>query len=266
MSDLFVYLQSLMTQRAGLFEPLGMTLFRAFAIIIICWFGIKVALGHSHDALPRFASMLLTVAFGLAMIKFYSVPIPLFGRSFFHLIVDQGADMANTLNHSMVSEIWTRLNSIYWGLDTPGISSVIAPLEVIRWLITILAVMAAEIAVFGVIAYGYIAASVAILLGPAFVPFFIVPDLQWIFWGWFKALIQYSFYGVVANATVFVLGSLLIHLIDSHPPPYDGATLAALFLPLVMTLVSFAYGVVKVPSLTNSLFTGKSGESAFPSF
>ena len=52
--------------------------------------------------------------------------------------------------------------------------------------------------------------------------------MEWIFWGWLKALLQYAFYPVVANAYVFVFGQLLIHFVDSHPPPYDGATLAVL--------------------------------------
>src|SRR5712692_2418184 len=84
------------------------------------------------------------------------------------------------------------------------------------------------------------------------------------FWGWLKSLIQYAFYPVVANAYVFVFGNLLIHFIDSHPPPYDGATLLLLFFPLVLLLIAFTYGIVKIPSLVNSIFTGRSGESGLP--
>src|SRR5207245_3341244 len=119
-------------------------------------------------------------------------------------------------------------------------------------------------AVFAVIAFGYVAAAIAVLLGPVFIPFFIVPKLEWLFWGWLRALIQYAFYPVVANAYLFVFGNLLIHFVDSHPPPYDGATVAVLFFPLVMLLIAFTYGILKIPSLVNSLFTGRSGESAIP--
>ena len=77
------------------------------------------------------------------------------------------------------------------------------------------------------IAFGYVAAAVAVMLGPIFIPFFIVPHMEWLFWGWLKALIQYAFYPVVANAYLFVFGNLLIHFVDAHPPPYDGATIAA---------------------------------------
>ena len=42
----------------------------------------------------RFASLLMTIAFGFGMITYYSQPIPGIGISFYHLIVDQGLDLA----------------------------------------------------------------------------------------------------------------------------------------------------------------------------
>src|SRR6202022_2454637 len=137
-------------------------------------------------------------------------------------------------------------------------------MEIVRYTVTILCILAAQAAVFVVISFGYIASAVAVLLGPVFIPFFIVPHMEWLFWGWLKSLIQYAFYPVVANAYVYVFGNLLIHLIDSHPPPYDGATIAVMFFPLVLLLVAFTYGILKIPSLVNSIFTGRSGESALP--
>jgi hypothetical protein len=50
--------------------------------------------------------------------------------------------------------------------------------------------------------------AVIVLVGPIFISFFIVPKLEWLFWGWFRAFIQYAFYQVVAHAFVFVFGQL----------------------------------------------------------
>ena len=33
----------------------------------------------------------------------------------------------------------------------------------------------------------------------------------------------------------------MIHFIDSHPPPYTGATLLLLFFPLLFMLIAFAF-------------------------
>jgi hypothetical protein len=57
---------------------------------------------------------------------------------------------------------------------------------------------------------------------------------------------------------------MLVHLVDSQPPPYDGPAIALLFSPLLFLLIAFVYGVVKIPSLVSSLFSGSSGESVIP--
>jgi len=269
MHDLFAFLTELMTQHAALFESMGQTMYRAFAIILIVWFGVKTALGSASGGSGRafhfdqFAALLLNISFGFAMITFYSHPIPGIGVSFYHLIVDQALVLARQLDHGMVDEISDRLSNLYWGMESP-LNIVLNILEVVRYGITAFCILFAQAAVFGVIAFGYVATAVAVMLGPIFIPFFIVPHMEWMFWGWLKALIQYAFYPVVGQAYLFVFGNLLIHLIDSHPPPYDGATLALLFGPLVMLLISFTYGILKIPQFVNSLFTGRSGESAVP--
>jgi hypothetical protein len=271
MNDLFAFLTELMTKHAALFEQMGANMFRGFAVILIAWYGVKSALasasgGHGPGFhFDNFAGLLITIAFGFGMITYYSRPIPGFGVSFYHLIIDQGLELANQLNHSLVQEVWDRLTNLYWSMETPGLSLAINILEAVRYTVAILCILAAQAAVFTVIAFGYVAAAIAVLLGPIFIPFFIVPRLEWLFWGWLKALIQYAFYPVVANAYLFVFGNLLIHFVDSHPPPYDGATLLVLFFPLVLLLVAFTYGILKIPSLVNSLFTGRSGESGVPS-
>src|SRR5205823_9591859 len=135
------------------------------------------------------------------------------------------------------TDIFSRLDNIYLSLEVPVIAFDI--IAILHFILIVAMIIVLEAAVFFVIAFGYIAAAIAVLLGPVFIPFFIVPKMEWLFWGWFKALIQYAFYPVVANAYLFVFGNLLIHFIDSHPPPYDGGTLLVLFFPLVLLLISF---------------------------
>ncbi len=270
MNDLFAFLTDLMTQHAGMFQTMGASMYRGFAVILIVWFGVKTALaaaGQGHGPafhFDHFASLLMTIAFGFGMITYYSQPLPGIGVSFYHLIIDQGLTLANQLNHALVQEVWDRLTNLYWGMETPGLTIAINIMEIIRYAVTILCILAAQAAVFGVIAFGYVAAAIAVMLGPVFIPFLIVPGMEWLFWGWFKSLLQYAFYPVVANAYIFVFGNMLIHFVDAHPAPYDGATMAVFFFPLVLMLVSFTYGILKIPTLVNSLFTGRSGESGLP--
>jgi hypothetical protein len=259
-----------MTEHASLFETMGSHMFRGFAVILIVWFGVKTALASAGSGyssafhFDHFASLLLTIGFGFGMITYYSEPLPGIGVSFYHLIIDQGLNLANQLNHSLVQEISDRLTGLYWGMETPGLTIALNVMELIRYAVTVLCLMAAQTAVFGVIAFGYVAAAIAVMLGPIFIPFFIVPHMEWLFWGWLRALMQYAFYPVVANAYLFVFGNMLIHFVDSNPPPYDGAKMAVFFFPLVFMLIAFTYGILHIPSLVNAIFTGRSGESAIP--
>ena len=267
-ADLFAYLSELMTTHGDFFAGMGLNMFRGFALILMVWFGVKTALastgGHGGFRLDHFAQLILTIALGLTMIKFYTNPIPGIGKSFSHLITDEGLYLANQLDNGLVADVWDHLNQIYLGLETPGLSIAISILEGIRWAITILAICAAEVVLFLIIAFGYVASAVAVLVGPIFIPFFIVPKMEWLFWGWLRCFIQYAFYPVVAYAYLYVFGQLLIHFCDAHRPPYDGATAAVLFMPLLFLLISFTYGMIRVPSLVNSLFTGRAGDSALP--
>ena len=80
MSDLFAFLSDLMNSNSGLFQAIGLNLFRGFAIILLVWFGVKAALGSADGRrsfhFDQFAGLVLTIAFGYAMIKYYSTPIP----------------------------------------------------------------------------------------------------------------------------------------------------------------------------------------------
>ena len=53
-----------------------------------------------------------------------------------------------------------------------------------------------------------LAAAVAGLIGPSFIPFLLVDKLSFLFWGWLRAFIGFSFYKVVAAAVLSVLGHL----------------------------------------------------------
>src|SRR6266498_4010653 len=163
MNDLFAFLTQLMTEHASLFESMGTNMFRGFAVILIAWFGIKSALASASGGavnvfhFDRFADLLMTIAFGFAMITYYSHPIPGFGVSFYHLVIDQGLDLANQLNHSLIQELWDRLNALYWGMEMPGLTLALNVLEALRYFVTVLCLLLAQGAVFAVIAFGYVA-------------------------------------------------------------------------------------------------------------
>ena len=112
-----------------------------------------------------------------------------------------------------------------------------------------------------VIAFGLIASAVCGLLGPIFVPFFIVPKLDWLFWGWLKAFIQYSFIPVVAIAFLMIFERFVFQYVTTLPPTITSAEYGVYGLQAVAVIATFCVGMVLVPSLTNSIFSGHGGES-----
>ncbi len=255
----------LLTRHTNLFLIMGRNLFTGFAIILISWFGIRAALSASdHEGgfrMSRLASLILTIAFCQAMITYYDRPLPALGLSFKDVIIQQGIFLSNRIELATASEVQLRLYEVVYTMEWPYFLDV---LSIIRYVVVMLAVILAQVAVLGVISFGWAALGVIVLVGPIFIPFFIVPHFEWLFWGWFRAFIQYAFYQVIAHAFVFIFGNLLIRFLDAHPPPFDGARLAILFVPFLFLLVAFIYGLLKVPSLVNGIFTGRAGETALP--
>ena len=255
----------LLTRDGDLFLTLGRNLFRGLAVILIAWFGIRAALASAEGgaALPlgQFATLLLTIAFGFTMITYYRAPIPGLGVSFTQLLTDQPIFLARQLEVTQVQRLSDRLNELYLSIEQPLLFNVPA---LVGYFLVALAVTAARVVLLAVIAFGLVATGVAVLVGPLFIPFFLVPQLDWLFWGWLKSLLQYAFYQVIAQAFVFVFGSFLINFLDAFPPPYTVDRMLVGGFHLIFLLLAFTYGLLKVPSLTHSLFSGGAGESAVP--
>ena len=255
----------LLTRDGDLFLRLGTNLFRGFAVILIAWFGIRTALTSAEGGptlpLGQLATLLLTIAFGFTMMTYYRAPMPGIGISFTQLLTDQPIFLARQLEVTQIQRLSERLNELYLSMEQPLLFNVPA---LVGYFLVALAVTAARVVLLAVIAFGLVATGVAVLVGPVFIPFFLVPQLDWLFWGWLKSLIQYAFYQVIAQAFVFVFGTFLINFLDAFPPPYTVDRLLVGGFQLIFLLFAFTYGLLKVPSLTNSLFSGRSGESALP--
>ena len=257
----------LLMRDGDLFLALGTNLFRGIAIILIAWFGIRAALGSAEGgaglALTPFVSLMLTIAFGFTMITYYRAPIPGIGISFTQLLTDQPIFLARQLEVVQVQRLSDRLNELYLSLEQPFLFNVPA---MVGYFLVALAVTAARVVLLAVIAFGLVATGVAVLVGPVFIPFFLVPRMEWMFWGWLKSLLQYAFYQVIAQAFVFVFGSFLINFLDAFPPPYTVDRILVGGFHLIFLLFAFTYGLLKVPSLTHSLFSGSAGQSTLPRF
>ena len=208
---IFQAINNLLTQNLGFFDAMGQNLFRSFATILVVWYGVKSALSSASGKhllhFDNFASLLLTISFGFAMVNYYSTPIPGMGTSFHNLITDESQFLANKINQTELQTVEERIADYEIRMDSPGITDI---LGTIIYVVIIILLAAAQAIAIVVIAFGFIATAVCVLVGPIFIPFFIVPKLEWLFWGWFKCFIQYAFYQVIAAAVVYVIANLIL--------------------------------------------------------
>jgi hypothetical protein len=260
----FQAIQNLLTQNLGFFDAMGQNLFRMFATILVAWYGIKSALsaasGKYTFQFDNFAGLLLTIAFGFAMVNYYSAPIPGMGRSFHNLVTDEAQFLSTRIDAAQLQNVVTQIADFEIRMDSPTWGDILGTAVYVVVIILLAACQAVSIVV---VAYGFIATAVCVLVGPIFVPFFIVPKLEWLFWGWFRCFLQYAFYQVIAAAVVFIISNLLLGALRLPPAgSLSTVQLIAWFPVLLITLLAAIYVLLKVPSLTNHIFSGTAGGSS----
>ena len=57
--------------------------------------------------------------------------------------------------------------------------------------------------------WGYLGVIVSVILGPLFIPFLLVPTMDWVFWSWVKSIIKAAVYMMVAAVLFAVCVQLL---------------------------------------------------------
>jgi hypothetical protein len=260
----FQAIRQLLTDNLGFFDAMGQNLFRSFATILVVWYGVKSALaaagGQSPFQFDHFASLLLTISFGFAMVNYYSAPIPGVGTSFHGLVTDEAQFLSGKIDQAQLQMVVTQIADFEIRMDSPTWGDILGTAV---YVVVIILLAAAQAVSIVIIAYGFIATAVCVLVGPIFVPFFIVPKMEWLFWGWFRCFLQYAFYQVIAAAVVFVIGNLIVGALRLPPAgALSTVQLLAWFPVLFITFVASIYVLLKVPSLTNHIFSGTAGGSS----
>jgi len=262
-SEIQKAISALLTTHEPEFLRIGYTLFLSFATILIVWHGIKMMLTTEPlgDHLFGFAKLLMFISFGYAMIAYYESPLPGIGVSVSNLITDQAHDLAHILDAHSVEQTYEHLDELWRHFIQPDAWAIFANL--LYWVLLI-AVCIAKIVSFGVVAFGLIATAVCGLLGPLFVPFFIVPKLDWLFWSWFKAFVQYAFIQVVTYAFFMIFERFMYAYLTTLPYGIDERDYTVYGTQAVVVLGAFMLSVFMIPSLTSSIFSGRGGESVLP--
>ena len=194
------------------------------ALIVLVLNGAKIAFGGGLQPWE-----LMKVVIGIwipwVMLQFYTTTIPGMIHTFPGMISAGGNWINELLIDDSVSSIQRELMKLFNTLTkaqntaielgdllkiyTTGLQAsmtAIAGFVMVIFLVLMLALLAAV--TYAQVIWAHIALGILTILGPVFIPFLVFEPLSFLFWGWFRAMITYSLYAVIAGAVLRIFSAV----------------------------------------------------------
>ena len=285
-----ILVDQLMASVAPAVAGAGMQLWQGLALIVVVWTGAQMALSGHGVNMASVVRMVIGLSIPLGMLQFYTAPLPGAGRSVPDLITgmgewlqpmivaDAGSAMLEQLGLALAAwreqfggrESFGGMATFGWNVvtDLPGVLDAAFDL-----LVTVALMMGLVIGLIFVFALGQaqvmwaqMALSIALLLGPVFIPWIVIPQLSFLFWGWLRTVLVYSLYGAVAGAVFRVVTELGVFVVQgwtgdiAADVEWAGPTgIAAAWRRSLVTIpyiVAAGLATLKVGELTQMLLSG----------
>ena len=252
---------NVLTQNGTPFQQLGLNIFRTLTIVMIVIAGTRIAFSD-HHALHRLRTLAGLILIVWIMITLYSRPSPLLGGySFSDAIPRTAFGMADLVGTTTQQQMLAKLNAITNGIQDMGEFSMLHLRDFLTYLLITLLIAVLELAMFIVVGFGYLALGAILVIGPIFIPFMIVPKLDFLFWSWLKALIKYSFYPVVGNIILLGISQIMLSVLNTTLLD-QGITAGRVVVSMtqipILAVVFLAgiYSIFKIPGLVGDIFSG----------
>ena len=174
-------------------DALGFHIFVALLTAMMVWFGVQEALASAQGAtgfnMAKFVHFVVMGSFTYTLIEFYHSAIPGVGYSFHDFITVGATSVANMIGQDSINQMLKTINDLQGQAGSDILKAIMNTYYaiVVVMIQVLLAIFSAVIA--AIVAYGVLAAAVAGLLGPLFIPFLLVDKLNFLFWGWLRAFI-----------------------------------------------------------------------------
>ena len=208
-------------------------------------------------------SFFLLITFAYCFVKFYDSTIPGIGYSLKGFVSGGTSTLVDYIGTDSTNEVQSTIHLALSKVGTlsPSLTEPYTLLCTYTVQI-ILSILTALIAV--ILAYGAIGATIIGLLGPVFIPWMVFDKTDFLFWGWLKAFVGFEFYKVVAAATMSVMSHLLITYFTSGANNVsDPQRLITLMPGLLILCIVAGFILLKIPTMTASLFSGHIGGHGF---
>ncbi len=231
---------------------------------MMVWFGVQEALASAHGgpgfSMGRFLNLFMLLTFAYAMVNYYDSSIPGLGFSIKGFIDGGTINLVNLIGSGWLHHHAERDPPASSKTGPSMLTSMMNPYYAIVYFVVQFLLATAGRDRSAILAYGAIAATIIGLLGPIFIPFLVFDKLDWLFWGWLKAYLGFSFYKVVAAATMNVLSHVLTnYYIQLGQSVSDPSMMVQTLAASVLLVLVNVYILFKIPTMTHSLFTGGTG-------
>ena len=259
-------------------HALGLQLWGGLAAVMIAWTGLKIAFSGTFEpwALVR---LVLGIAIPRTLLHYYTVPIPGVGSTFPAMIAGGGIWLQNLFLSDVVSAGYSEMTALVqayaahlgaaWSsgnllsVVTAGVSVLFSSLlSLVIGASLVFSLVALFCVTYAQVIWAQVALAIAMLLGPVFIPFLLFDPLAFLFWGWFRTLMVYTLYGVVAGAILRVFMGVGLGYITTYADALMGtgnADPAELWLWAVVLLPLVVSGLMaglKVGDLAAMLVSG----------
>lgn len=247
-------------------ESIGLRMFLSLLTIMVVWMAVQEALASAQGGpgfnMARAIQFVFAASIGLAMIRFYAAPLPGIGYGFRDLITNETTYLSTVIGNDGLQRITDTIHDLQASLGSGFVGSMFNfYYSFVQFTVQMMLSLYSAVSI-AVVGYGMIAAAVCALVGPIFIPFFIVPKLDFLFWGWLRAFLGFSFYKVVAAAVLNLLGHLYLLFYQNLLPLTVSNLVTKLPLLVVLVLLNI-YVLFQIPSITNAILSGHSNGGGF---
>ena len=259
-------------------HALGLQLWGGLAAVMVAWTGLRIAFSGTFDAWTM-VKLVIGIAIPRTLLHYYVVPIPGVGMTFPAMMAGGGIWLQNLFLSDVVSAGYSEMTALVqsygahlsaaWSsgsvlsIVTAGLSVLFSSLislflgtSLVFCLLLLFCITYAQVI------WAQVALAIVILLGPVFVAFLIFEPLSFLFWGWFRTMMVYSLYGVVAGAILRVFMGVGLGYITTYADALMGtgtADAGELLLWAVVLLPLVVCGLMaslKVGELASMLVSG----------
>lgn len=275
-------LNALVGRAAPQFQTAAIAIWSGMATVMIVWTGAKMAFSGDYN-MWEIVTLVIGLGIPRTMLAFYDTPVPGTTMSFPDLITAQGTwatdvFIGNTWK-SLVEALTNTYHSAMTQLSTvvgtfnlaavfgKGIAFLIASVIGGVFLATVLVLLLGMFCLlYAQIIWAQIALAVCVLVGPLMIPWLVFPPMAFLFWGWLRTMLTYTFYGVVAGAifNIFMNVGLgfLDRLITTALTFNDLSGMFKWFIILGPLIISGFLAAMKVGELSQLLLSGAGSASA----